>query len=177
MEPRVPKVVSVEVVPVRPTEADRTMSAQLAAETERPMSDAAFIVRIALDRIPPATGHGWALYVGETRIPKYWEYPDGIYFKVLDESFLEEHQREKLRFSENGIDFIDTGVKLPGPGAWRTKGAPGVGRLPLQSEILNPPAPKRAVRARARRKSARPARTQTGSRARRRRGRRSKTKA
>src|SRR5262245_52786998 len=98
MASTVPKVLSVEVVPARPTDTDSAMIAQLAAETDRRISDAAFIVKIRLATNPPATGHGWALYVGDTRIPKYWEYQGGIYFKVLDEEFLAEHQRHALRF-------------------------------------------------------------------------------
>lgn len=172
MELMVPKVVSVEVVPARPTETDKTMIAQLAAATRRPITDTAFIVKIALDRIPPPTARGWALYVGETRIPKYWEYPGGIYFKVLDEEFLAEHQRQKLRFSENGVDFIDTGVKLPAPEASRAGRAAKVRSLPPQSEVLKQPDSARAVRAGVARK--RYARPKAGSRARKSKRRRSR---
>lgn len=174
MASTVPKVVSVEVVPARPTETDKTMIAQLAAEAERPISDAAFIVKIALDTIPPPTARGWALYVGDTRIPKYWEYPGGIYFKVLDEAFLAEHQRQKLRFSENGVDFIDTGVKLPAPEASPAGRAAKVRSLPAQSEVLKQAASERAVRARVARKSAQSTRAKAGRRARKSKGRRSR---
>jgi hypothetical protein len=174
MASTVPKVVSVEVVPARPTETDRTMIAQLSADADRPIPETAFIVKIRLDKIPPPTAHGWALYVGDTRIPKYWEYPGGIYFKVLDEEFLADHQRQKLRFSENGIDFIDTGVKLPGPGASRAKRMTGVSRLPLQSDVLEQSVPARATRARVGRKSARSARARTASTASRGKGRKSR---
>ena len=36
--------------------------------------------------------------LADTRVPKYWEYAGGIYFKVLDEEFLAAHQGERLRF-------------------------------------------------------------------------------
>ncbi len=174
MASAVPKVVSVEVVAARPTETDSAMIAQLAADAERPISETAHIVKIRLEKVPPPTAHGWALYVGDTRIPKYWEYPGGIYFKVLDEEFLADHQRQKLRFSENGKDFIDTGVKLPGPGATRASRVADVRRLPLQSEVLNQTAPARSVRSRAVRKSARTARAKAGIKARARKGRKPK---
>ena len=175
MASTVPKVLSVEVVPARPTDTDSAMIAQLAAETDRPISYAAFIVKIHLATIPPATAHGWALYVGDTRIPKYWEYPGGIYFKVLDEEFLAEHQRHALRFSENGKDFIETGLKLPGPAVSRERPALDVRRLPLQSEVLSEAAQPRGVRARAVRKRARPAaRKKTGSKAKARKSRKSR---
>jgi hypothetical protein len=169
MSSAVPKVVSVEVVPAQPTETDSAMIAQFAAETKRSMPQTAFIVKVRLAEIPPATARGWALYVGGTRIPKYWEYPGGIYFKVLDKEFLAEHRRERLRFSENGTDFIDTGVRLPDPEASRAKRA-AVARLPLQSEALESvPAP--AARGRAVRKRARPARAKAPSTARKRKAR------
>jgi len=174
MASTVPKVVAVEVVPARPTETDRTMIAQLAAEAKRPIPETAFIVKIRLETIPPATGQGWALYVGDTRIPKYWEYPGGIYFKVLDEEFLADHQGQRLRFSENGEDFIETGVKLPRLGARPVKRVADARRLPPQSEVLEESAPARAVRTRAVRKRARPARAKATRKAARRKGRKSR---
>jgi hypothetical protein len=50
----------------------------------------------------------WALYERRA-IPKYWEYKDGIYFIVLDPEFFAEHKGKRLRFSQNGVDFHDTG--------------------------------------------------------------------
>jgi hypothetical protein len=142
------------------------MAAQLAAEKKRSMPEAAHIVKIGLKEVPPPTGHGWALYVGDTRIPKYWEYPGGIYFKVFDEEFLAEHRGEKLRFSENGVAFIDTGMKLPGPGPRRPTRGAKARALPLQSEVLNFTVLGRATRGRAARKSSRRARTKAKSKAR-----------
>ena len=112
--------------------------------------------------------------MGDTRIPKYWEYPGGIYFKVLDEEFLAEHQRQKLRFSENGVDFIDTGVKLPAPEASRAGRAAKVRSLPPQSEVLKQPGSAQAVRARVARKSARSTSAKAGRRVRKSKGRRSR---
>ena len=122
------------------------------------MSETAFIVKVRLEKIPPATGHGWALFVADTRIPKYWEYAGGIYSKVLDDEFLSAHQGERLRFSENGADFVDTGVRLPGPGTRRDRRPRAIRDMPLQSEVLADSAPARAARPRAVRKRARPAR-------------------
>jgi hypothetical protein len=164
MPSTIPKVVSVEVVAARPTESDRAMISQLSAESERPISETAFIVKVRLEEIPPATSHGWALYVGDTRIPKYWEYSGGIYFKVLDEEFLAEHQRHKLRFSDNGEDFIDTGVRLPGPSASRAARSTSVRGLPEQSEVLGDIAKTGVARGRAARKTARQARPKSDSR-------------
>jgi hypothetical protein len=160
-----PKVVSVEVVATQPTEADRAMIAQLGADVRRSLPELAFIVKLQLEIIPPATGQGWALYVGDLRIPKYWEYPGGIYFKILDATFLAEHQRESLRFSQNGRDFVDTGVKLPGPGAPYARRAAGTRRLPLQVDVLSG----RGTGVRVHARDARPARRTTARRTARRR--------
>lgn len=52
--------------------------------------------------------------MNDVRIPKYWEYEDGIYFTVIDPNFFAEHKGGRLRFSHDGAEFHDTGVKLPG---------------------------------------------------------------
>src|SRR5262249_47768334 len=90
-------------------------------------------------------------YVGNTRIPKYWEYPRGIYFKVLDEAFLVDHEGEPIRFSRNDQDFENTGVNLPGP---RTRAATTAAThgLPLQADVLNERALARPARGGAARK-------------------------
>jgi len=130
-----PKVTGIEVVAAQPTEADRAAIAHLSAQANKPLPQVAYIVKIRFETIPPATSHGWALYVNDFRIPKYWEYKNGIYFKVFDQQFLADHAGERLRFSETGSEFIDTGVKLPAP---TSKGSRGETKdLPLQSEVLS----------------------------------------
>ena len=101
-----------DVIATQPTEADRGALAHLSASANAPVQEATFIVRIALEEMPPATSQGWALYVKDERIPKYWAYQGGIYFKVFDPNFLAEHEGESLRFSLDGVEFVDTGKKL-----------------------------------------------------------------
>jgi hypothetical protein len=144
-----PKVVSAEVVAAQPTEADTPMIARLSTELNRRLPATAFIVKIQLEKIPEPTGDGWALYVGETRIPKYWEYPGGIYFKVFDQTFLADHQGEPLRFSHNDQDFVKTGVNLPEPEMARATARTATRSLPLQSDVLNDTGSPRAARKRA----------------------------
>jgi hypothetical protein len=107
-----PKVTEVEVVATQPTETDSTVIAHLSAEASKSLPQVAYLVKLRLKTMPPATSQGWALYVGDLRIPKYWEYKQGVYFKVFDPQFFADHKGEKLRFSQNGSDFIDTGKKL-----------------------------------------------------------------
>jgi hypothetical protein len=144
-----PKVVSAEVVAAQPTEADTPMIARLSTELNRRLPATAFIVKIRLENIPEPTGDGWALYVGDTRIPKYWEYPGGIYFKVFDQTFLADHQGEPLRFSHNHQDFVKTGVNLPGPEMARATTRTATRSLPLQSDVLTDTGSPRAARKRA----------------------------
>jgi len=145
-----PKVVSASVVAAQPTDADSPMIGRLSAELNRRLPATAFIIKIRLEKVPQPTGDGWALYVGDTRIPKYWEYPGGIYFKVFDQTFLAEHQGEPLRFSHNDKDFVNTGVKLPGAGAARPGARSDARNLPLQSDVLNETRSRRPVRAKRR---------------------------
>ena len=86
--------------------------------------------------MPPVTSQGWALYVNDLRIPKYWEYEHGIYFKVFDSQFFADRQGQQLRFSQNGSDFIDTGMKLAAPASTLAKSTGDAGRLPLQADVL-----------------------------------------
>ena len=135
MQPSIPpKVIAVEVVTAQPTEADRATIAHLSAETSRFLAQVAYVIKLRFQTKPPVTSHGWALYVNDFRIPKYWEYEHGIYFKVFDPQFFADHKGQKLRFSLNGTNFIDTGKKLAVPPATTSKGK-GV-RLPPQAEVL-----------------------------------------
>jgi len=71
--PKAPKVLSAEVVATRPTAADSAMIAGLAADARLSLREVAYVVKIRLKEVPPATALGWALYAGDVRIPKYWE--------------------------------------------------------------------------------------------------------
>ena len=154
--PKPPKITAVEVVPAQPTEADSAKIAYLSAELNRSLPQFVHVVKVQLKTKPPATSMAWALYVGDELIPKYWEYDEGIYFTVLDPQFLADHKGERLRFTMDGVQFHDTGIKLPAPAAARTstratkgrraaakgkagKGRAGKGRatgLPTQADVL-----------------------------------------
>ncbi len=134
-KPIPPKVTGVEVIAAQPTEADRATIAHLSAQANKRLPQVTYIVKIRFETMPPATSHGWALYINDLRIPKYWEYKNGIYFEVFDPQFLADHEGEPLRFSQNGSEFIDTGVKLPAPTSKRSRSE--TKSLPLQSEVLS----------------------------------------
>jgi hypothetical protein len=131
-----PRIAAVEVVASQPTDADRAVIAHLKARDQAPLQDVAYLVKIQFEELPPVTSHGWALYVNDQRIPKYWAYKDGIYFKVFDPNFFAEHAGQPIRFSMDGVDFIDTGKKLVSPKLKAMKTAADRSKLPLQSDVL-----------------------------------------
>ena len=135
--PTAPKAVAVEVVATQPTDADRAAIAHLSTSAGRALQPVAYVVKVRFKSMPPVTSEGWALYVNDFRIPKYWEYKDGIYFKVFDPQFFLDHQGERLRFSQNGSDFVDTGLRLRRPASRARKGARrAAAKLPLQADVL-----------------------------------------
>lgn len=130
-----PRVIGVEVVATQPTEADEAAIAYLSEQAGKPLPQVTYLVKVRLKEIPPATSHGWALYLDDFRVPKYWEYKHGIYFKVFNPQFIEDLKGASLRFSPNGTDFIDTRVKL----TVRKAAGKAVNRaktLPSQEEAL-----------------------------------------
>jgi hypothetical protein len=131
-----PKIVAVEVVAAQPTEADLGAIAHLSARASAPLPEVTYLVKIAFEAMPPVTSQGWALYLNDQRIPKYWAYKNGIYFKVFDPNFLAEHDGQPLRFSLDGVHFIDTGKKLIHRKAKAQRGAHAAAKLPLQSDVL-----------------------------------------
>ncbi len=148
--PKPPKITTVEVIPAQPTEAESAAIARLSSESKTSLPQVAYVVKVRLKTKPPVTSMAWGLYVNDVLIPKYWEYEEGIYFTVIAAQFFADHKGKRLRFSQNGVDFHDTGMKLPAPtmpGALsQSKGKPP--QLPLQADVLKQePAPvKRRVR-------------------------------
>ena len=141
--PKPPKITGVEVIAAQPTEADSAAIAHLSAKSNRSLPKVVHVVKVRLQTKPPATSMAWALYVNDVLIPKYWEYEEGIYFTVLDPQFFADHKGKRLRFSQNGVDFHDTGMKLPAPTApavaskSKSKAAKSKkARLPLQADVL-----------------------------------------
>ena len=147
-QPKPPKITAVEVVPAQPTEADSAAIAQLSAQLNRSLPQVVYVVKVQLKTKPPATSIAWRLYVNDELVPKYWEYDDGIYFTVLDPQFLADHKGQRLRFSLDGVEFHDTGLKLPAataPAATsKSRGKSRKGKttkrkaeeLPLQADVL-----------------------------------------
>jgi hypothetical protein len=94
--------------------------------------EAVYVVKVRLKAKPPVTSMAWALYVGDERVSKYWEYKDGIYFVVFDPQFFVTHKGKRLCFSQNDTDFFDTDAELaPAPSESNAI------KLPPQADVLN----------------------------------------
>jgi hypothetical protein len=91
-----PNVTEVEIVPTQATETDSAVIVHLSAEANKSLPQIAYLVKLRFKTMPPATSQGWALYVDDFRIPKYWEYKQGIYFKVFDPQLFADHKEEKI---------------------------------------------------------------------------------
>jgi hypothetical protein len=132
-----PKIAAVEIVAAEPTDADRAATAR----TKQAELQAVYVVKVKLKEKPPVTSMAWGLYAGDVLIPKYWEYPDGIYFTVLDPQFFADNKGKPLRFSHDGIEFFNAGVKLSAPpkaetSDSRTKRKTKAAKLPSQADVL-----------------------------------------
>lgn len=155
--PKPPKITAVEVVPAQPTEADSAAITYLSAQLNRSLPQVVHVVKVQLKVKPPATSMAWALYVNDELIPKYWEYDEGIYFTVLDPQFFADHKGERLRFSQDGVHFHDTGIRFPGPTVARASKARGKAgkskapRLPSQAEVLKSMTKLKSARRRSKR--------------------------
>src|SRR6516225_5454310 len=96
MTPPAPKAVAVEVVAARPSETDSATIKHMSAQLNRPIRDEVYLVKVRLETMPPATGRAWALYLNGYRVPKYFAYEKGVYFKVFDPQFLAEHDGQSV---------------------------------------------------------------------------------
>jgi hypothetical protein len=122
--PTPPKITGVGVEAAEPNEADSFAIARMSDDTNRSLPQVAQIVKVRLRSKPPVTSMAWRLYVDNVLIRKYWEYEEGIYFTVLDPQFFSDHKGQPLRFSQDGVNFFDTGVKLPAPTELATASKP-----------------------------------------------------
>lgn len=108
-----PKVKNVEIAMVRPEAADVRRLAHLGAISNVALAPVLYLVKIYLEEPLPAMGTGYALYVGNERIPKYTAFLGGIYFKVHDPGLLEAHRGKPIRFSTDMETFADAAANFP----------------------------------------------------------------
>jgi hypothetical protein len=131
-----PVAVAIEVVATQPVEADDAALAHVRRQTGVVRMPVTYVVKVRLAAVLQATGSGWALYVDDFRIPKYWQYAVGIFFKIFDPRFFSEHEGGAVRFSADaGVSFVETGLTLSGADVSRDT-ADASSELPTQQEVL-----------------------------------------
>ncbi|MGH8547421.1 MAG: hypothetical protein ACRERU_02225 [Methylococcales bacterium] len=98
-----------------------------------------YIVKLYIDDWSPFyTSRGYRLFIGENEIKKYAGFRHGLFFKVYDPDFLAENVGKMIRFSVDGVDFSDTGVRLPdhSVGVLAAASLTDDGGLPTQEQVL-----------------------------------------
>lgn len=133
-----PEVANLQVIATAPKPADlRNIEFMQAAENTT-LDRVTYIVKINLSNKLPITSRGFSIYLDDYRISKYSEFPGGIYFKVYNPRFFEEHAGKKLLFSTAGMTLHDSGYQLPS-GAENTRNSfvvDNLNALPTQEEVL-----------------------------------------
>ena len=134
-----PEVSSIEVRAAQPKAADSRKIQYICDIKNRSAEDIVYIVKLYMDDVEPFyTSAGLRLFVGDHEIKEYSGFKNGIYFKVYDPDFLAENGGEMVRFTADGVEFIDTGVRLPsapaGVGLAATAGL--ATELPSQDQVL-----------------------------------------
>ena len=146
-----PQVTQVEVVATQPQPADLRVLEHLNTTQANHLNNITYIVKINLSSPMPATSAGVVLSVGDYRISRYSAFPGGIYFKIHDPHFFEEHGGEAIQLSIAGMAPQPTGYQLPTsannlppadesitPRSANAAAEPASGELPTQEEVLHP---------------------------------------
>lgn len=134
-----PDVSNVEVVATQPKPAD-VRSMQYIQSTENVSFDnVTYVVKIYLNNRLPAMSLGMGMYLDDYYVREYSGFNGGIYLKVNNPRFFEEHAGKQIRFSVDGETFYDTGIRLPNLAESGRRGlaAAEVEALPTQEEVLN----------------------------------------
>ena len=85
------------------------------ARRRRARAPVAYVIKIRLETMPPATRRVGRCTSDDFRIPKYWEYQEGIYFKMSIPSSSRTTRRTTALLSRAGTEFIETGLTLSRP--------------------------------------------------------------
>ena len=144
-----PQVTQIEIVATQPQPADLRVLAHLRATQTSDLNNITYIVKINLSSPLPATSAGFVLSVGDYRISRYAAFPGGIYFKIHDPHFLEEHGGEAIQFAVDGMAPQATGYQLPASATnlpttaelimpRSAEAEPVPADLPTQEEVLRP---------------------------------------
>jgi len=108
-----PQLKSAEAVAVLPERADTARLEYIHRGMNEPPPRAMFVVKLYLQEHLPATGQGFALYIDNEWIRKYFAFIGGIFFNVYTLDFFTKHAGAMIRFTSDHETFQDSGVRLP----------------------------------------------------------------
>ena len=129
----------IQLLLARPEEADLRKIRHYAAARGVEAEEVSYIVKLYMETSPVHDTMGMELYVGDQPIHRYFQFKNGIYFKVNDPQELFSLRGREVRFRRPGMDeFISTGIRVPAAeetaeGALR---AASPAELPTQEEVL-----------------------------------------
>lgn len=135
---RLPTVKEIEVVGTQPKPADLRRMAFIESVANIAITPVTYVVKIELEDADAGySGRGFNVYVGNERIEKYAGYKDGIYFKINDPRFFEEHAGDEIRLSFDDETVVDTGKTLQTEAVASTADALSFNaELPTQEQVL-----------------------------------------
>ncbi|MFM7448300.1 MAG: hypothetical protein ACKO24_06865 [Leptolyngbyaceae cyanobacterium] len=129
---------AIQLLPAQPEAADLRKIHHLAAATETPIQEVSYIIKLYTGSSLPQNSLGVELYVGNQPIRQYFQFKNGIYFKVNNPDQLAALQGQEVRFRRPGLDqFVNTGIQVPimEAGDRRSLLEPAA-QLPSQAEVL-----------------------------------------
>lgn len=135
-----PEITRVEVVATQPVPADIRSIQYIQSNEHITLNEVTYLVKINLSHPPLITSRSLSIYIDDYQIRRYSSFPGGIYFKIFNPRFLEEHAGEKILFSIDGVTMHDSGYQLPSSAENVPEGADTAVRstiLPTQEQVLN----------------------------------------
>lgn len=135
-----PEVTRVEVIATQPVPADIRSIQYIQANEHITLNEVTYLVKINLSHPPVITSRSLSIYVDDYRIRQYSSFPGGIYFKIFNPRFLEEHAGKKILFSSDGVTMHDSGYQLPSSAGNVLEGADAAVQsitLPTQEQVLS----------------------------------------
>lgn len=128
---------AIQLLPARPEMADLRKIQHYATVAGSEIEAVSYLVKLYTGNSLPQDSLGVELYVGDQLIRQYFQFKNGIYFKVNDPQQLVALRGQEVRFRRRGDEeLIHTGIRVPEAEANRPLAATDTTTLPTQAEAL-----------------------------------------
>ncbi|NEZ54175.1 hypothetical protein [Adonisia turfae] len=108
-----PTITAIQVVAAQPKPADLRNISYIQERDLVELSEVVYLVKIYVDEKPPISNMSWDIYFDNYKLRKYGEFSAGFYIKTVNPNFLSENAGKEIRFSIDGINFHDSGQRIP----------------------------------------------------------------